>query len=315
MSVNTFECGRETSPGMFPPPSRFSFLKFYILRFVSDYLRFQLQRRPQHEKSRLRRRLHLLRADDDRTQVNVAAFCGSQLRPIFTRWRHWRGRVSLLNDRTAPNREPAGRAESWNSTEKLEGDKFKCKCKTEYSCFRFRLNRRGVGSYSSPFAGNRLLEDWLLFCWKLETYPGWMWLAWLIPTLKFIFSTTWDNFQNPPQGHDPWILISSLLGTTNCEEEDSRKEANFESRFQRELRFWYSNHRGHRTDTRRCLPWVDATRLGQSHEERGHRTIGTGWTTQQRLGIEPLEGSVQFPTPTDRRLAQASGVNGPGSLF
>lgn len=184
-------------PGCFHFHPAFLFLKFNVLRFVSDYLRFQLQRRPQHEKSRLRRRLHLLRADDDRTQVNVAAFCCSQLRPLFTRWRHRRGRVSLFDDRAAPDRESAGGAESWNSTEKLEGEKFKCKEKAEYSCFRFRLNRKDAESSWSPFAGNRLLEDWLLFCWKLEIYPGWMWLAWLIPTLKFIFCTTWANFPTP----------------------------------------------------------------------------------------------------------------------
>lgn len=70
--------------------------------------------------------------------------------------------------------------------------------RSAHVCFS-RLSRKDAESFWSPFAGNRLLVDWLLFCWKLETYPGWMWLAWLIPTLKFIFCTTWENLKASPK--------------------------------------------------------------------------------------------------------------------
>lgn len=92
---------------------------------ASNYNFFYLQRRSQHKEPRLWRRFHLLWFDNERTPVDVIAFCGSQFRPILARWNRWRGRLSIHIHWNAPNRESAGCAESGNSTQKFEGEKFK----------------------------------------------------------------------------------------------------------------------------------------------------------------------------------------------
>ena len=56
------------------------------------------------------------------------------------------------------------------------------------------------------------------------------------------------------------------------------------------------------------LTLVSAARLGPRDKERSNRTSRIG-SAQQRLGIESLEGSVQFAEATDCRMAQVARVN------
>lgn len=118
MSVNTFRHSRlKQSHGM---KSSSWIAKIQILKaFFSPFIQFQ--RRPQHEKSCLRRRLHVLRLDDDWVAVHVPALCRSQLRSLLEGWCNRRSRLSIQHDWASSNRKSAGRIEPWNSAEKSQG--------------------------------------------------------------------------------------------------------------------------------------------------------------------------------------------------